>query len=144
MVAEISAEGFLRSIARWRASSRSARSVPQLPHTHKLGHVDILCDEVWLYLSGHTCELIRSELKFVFGGGPAYAVDRINTSSRFGAGVNAARQNKAWRKLDGSRCLKPDCFGLHLWHYVPTASSMLRLTQFLADAKDREMSAFGT
>jgi hypothetical protein len=30
---------------------------PQLPQAHKLGHVDILCDEIWLYLTAHTGEL---------------------------------------------------------------------------------------
>ena len=64
-----------------------------------------LCDEIWLFLSAHTGELIRSELKFVFGGGPAYAADEINTSSRFDAGVNAGPQNEARLKFDGSRHL---------------------------------------
>jgi hypothetical protein len=60
--------------------------------------------------------LIRTELKFVLGWGPAYAVDRINTGTRFGAGVNAAPQKEARLKFDGSRHLKPDRRSLHLLH----------------------------
>jgi hypothetical protein len=88
----------------------------QSPSPHKLGHVDILCDEIWLLLGAHTGELIRSELKFVLGGGPAYAADRINTSSGFDTGVNAGPQNEARLKFDGSRHLKPDRRALHLLH----------------------------
>jgi len=53
-------------------------------------------------LGAHTGELIRSELKFVVGGGPTYAADRINTSSGFDAGVNAGPQNEARLKFDGA------------------------------------------
>ena len=39
-----------------------------LPKTHKLGHVDIFCDEIWLLLGPYTGELIRSDSKFVLEG----------------------------------------------------------------------------